>query len=204
MRRLFLFTSFCLLSSLILAQNVKVDFNDGEFFLAEEDYEEALFAFGKVYNTGYQDNAYINYRMGLCLINISGRKSESISYFEKAEQSISTSVKEGKFGEKDAPPDALLYLGNAYRINMEIDKAIEKYNAFAKYIDPKDVTLQAYVDQQIVACGNALVGTASPVEITTGNLGQLQETHTSRYNMQVSGDLQTMAFMGKNPFYNGV
>jgi len=204
MRRLFLFTSLCLLSSLILAQNVKVDFNDGEFFLAEEDYEEAMFAFGKVYNKGYQDNAYINYRMGLCLINISGRKTESIPYFEKAEQSISTSVKEGKFDEKDAPPDALLYLGNAYRINMEIDKAIEKYNAFAKYIDPKDVTLQAYVDQQILACGNALVGTASPVEITTGNLGQLQETHTSRYNMQVSGDLQTMAFMGKNPFYNGI
>ncbi len=204
MRRLFLFASFCLLSSLILAQNVKVDFNDGEFFLAEEDYEEALYAFGKVYNKGYQDNAYINYRMGLCLINTPGRKTESIPYLEKAIQNISTSVKEGKFGEEDAPPDALLYLGNAYRINMEIDKAIEKYNSFAKYIDPKDVTLQAYVDQQIVACGNALVGTASPVEIKIGNLGQLQETHSSRYNMQVSGDLQTMAFMGKNPFYNGI
>ena len=204
MRMLFLFASFCLLSSLILAQNVKVDFNDGEFFLAEEDYEEALYAFGKVHNKGYQDNAYINYRMGLCLINIPGRKTEAIPYLEKAEQSISTSVKEGKFDEKDAPPDALLYLGNAYRINMEIDKAIEKYNAFAKYIDPKDVTLQAYVDQQIVACGNALVGTASPVEIRIGNLGQLQETHSSRYNMQVSGDLQTMIFMGKNPFYNGI
>jgi len=204
MRRLFLFTTFCLLSSLILAQNAKVDFNDGEFFLAEEDYEEALYAFGKVYNKGNQDNAYINYRMGLCLMKIPGRKTESIPYLEKAEQRISTSVKEGKFGEQDAPPDALLYLGNAYRINMEIDKAIEKYNAFAKFIDPKDVTLQAYVDQQIVACGNALVGTASPVEITIGNLGQLQETHSSRYNMQVSGDLQTMAFMGKNPFYNGI
>ena len=204
MRRLFLLTTFCLLSSLILAQNAKVDFNDGEFFLAEEDYEEALYAFGKVHNKGYQDNAYINYRMGLCLINIPGRKTESIPYLEKAEQSISTNVKEGKFDEQDAPPDALLYLGNAYRINMEIDKAIEKYNAFAKYIDPKDVTLQAYVDQQIIACGNALVGTASPVEISIGNLGQLQETHSSRYNMQVSGDLQTMAFMGKNPFYNGI
>jgi len=204
MRRLLLFTSFCLLSSLILAQNVRVDFNDGEFFLAEEDYEEALYAFGKVYNKGYQNNAYINYRMGLCLINIPGRKTESIPYLEKAEQSISENVKEGKFDEEDAPPDALLYLGNAYRINMEIDKAIEKYNAFAKYIDPKDVTLQAYVDQQIVSCGNALVGTASPVEISIGNLGQLPETHSSRYNMQVSGDLQTMAFMGKNPFYNGI
>lgn len=204
MRRLLLFTSLCLLSSLLLAQNVKVDFNDGEFFFLEEDYEEALYAFGKVYNKGYEDNAYVNYRMGQCLINIPGRKTESIPYFEKAEQSISENVKEGRFGEENAPPDALLYLGNAYRINMEIDRAIEKYNDFAKYISPKDIMLQAYVDQQIVACGNALVGTASPVEISVANLGQVQETHSSRYNMQVSGDLQTMAFMGRNPFYNGI
>ena len=204
MRRLFLFVSICLLSSVIHAQNVRVDFSDGEFFLAEEDYEEALYAFGKVYNKGNQDNAYINYRMGLCLLNIPGRKTEAIPYLEKAEQDISENVKLGKYGEKQAPPDALLYLGNAYRINMEIDKAIEKYNDFAKYIDPKDVTLKAFVDQQIVACGNALVNTASPVDFRIGNLGQLQETHSSRYNVQVSGDLQTMAFMGKNPFYNGV
>lgn len=204
MRRLFLFTSFCLLASLILAQNPRVDFNDGEFFLAEEDYEEALYAFGKVYNKGYQDNSYINYRMGLCLMNIPGRKTESIPYLERAEQNISTNVKVGKFDEESAPPDALLYLGNAYRINMEIDKAIEKYNAFARYIEPKDLLLQTYVDQQIVACGNALVGTASPVEYKIGNLGQLPETHSLRYNVMVSGDFQTMIFMGKNPFYNGI
>lgn len=204
MRRLFLFASFCLLASLTIAQNPRVDFNDGEFFLAEEDYEEALYAFGKVYNKGYEDNSYINYRMGLCLMNIPGRKTESIPYLEKAEQNIATNVKVGKFDEKSAPPDALLYLGNAYRINMEIDKAIEKYNAFAKYIDPKDLLLQTYVDQQIVACGNALVGTTSPVEYKIGNLGQLPETHSSRYNVMVSGDFQTMIFMGKNPFYNGI
>ena len=204
MRRLLLLASICLLSTLTFAQNTKVDFNDGEFFLAQEDYEEALYAFGKVHDRGYQDNAYINYRMGLCLLQIPGRKTESIPYLEKAERSISTSVKLGKFDQEDAPPDALLYLGNAYRINMEIDRAIEKYNEFAKYIDPKDETLQAYVDQQIVACGNALVATASPVEYKIGNLGQLPETHSSRYNVLVSDDLQTMAFMGKNPFYNGI
>mgnify|MGYP001820093786 CR=1 FL=1 len=204
MRRLFLTVSFCLLSSLILAQNVRVDFSDGEFFLAEEDYEEALYAFGKVYKEGYEDNAYINYRIGLCLMNIHGRKTESIPYLAKTEQNISPQVKEGRLGEENAPPDALLHLGNAHRINMDIDKALAKYNEFNKYIDAKDVILQAYVDQQIAACGYALTEVAKPVEYRVGNLGQLQETHASRYNIQVSGDLQTMAFMGKNPFYNGI
>jgi len=204
MRRLVLFISLCLLSSLMVAQNVKVDFNDGEFFLAEEEYEEALFAFGKVYNRGYQESAYINYRMGMCLINIPGRKTEAIPYLEKAQGSISAKTKEGRLEEKTAPPDALLYLGNAYRINMEVDKALNAYNEFAKYIDDKDEILKAFVDQQIVSCGNLLVGTSNPVEYKVGNLGQLRESHANRYNMVVSGDMQTMAFMGKNPFYNGV
>ncbi len=204
MRRLVLFISVCLLPSLLLAQNVKVDFNDGEFFLAEEEYEEALYAFGKVYDRGYQENAYINYRMGECLINIPGRKTEAIPYLEKARDNISKKVKRGKLGEKNAPPDALLYLGNAYRINMEVDKALAAYNEFARYIDPKDELLQAFVDQQILSCGNLQVGTSDPVEYRVGNLGQLPESHSSRYNMVVSDDLSTLAFMGKNPFYNGV
>jgi len=204
MRRLVLFISLCLLSSLMVAQNVKVDFNDGEFFLAEEEYEEALFAFGKVYNKGYAESAYINYRMGMCLINILGRKAEAIPYLEKAQARIAKNVKEGRLEEKNAPPDALLYLGNAYRINMEVDKALNAYNEFARYIDPKDEILQAFVDQQIVSCGNLMVGTTSPLEYRVGNLGQVPESHTVRYNMVVSDDMSTLAFMGKNPFYNGV
>ena len=98
----------------------------------------------------------------------------------------------------------VITIGNAYRINMEVDKALNTYNEFAKYIDPKDQILQAFVDQQIVSCGNLLVGTPDPVEYKVGNLGQLPESHANRYNMVVSDDLSTMAFMGKNPFYNGI
>ncbi|MEN8204252.1 MAG: OmpA family protein [Bacteroidota bacterium] len=204
MRRPFLMLILSILAILATAQDVKVDFNDGEFFFAEEDYEEALYAFTQVYNNDYQDNAYVNYRMGVCLIEIEGRKTESIPYLEKASKNISKNVKEGRITETKAPLDALLYLGNAYRINMDIEKAIGSYNEFAQYIDEKDVIMKNYVDQQIVSCGNALVGFNNPVSFTTGNLGQINETNTRKYNMIVSNDLQTMAFMGKNPFYNGV
>ena len=204
MRRTFLLLVLSILFSVASAQNVKVDFSDGEFFYAEEDYEEALYAFSQVHKNGYQDNAYINYRIGVCLINVPGRKTESIPYLEKAVKSISENAKEGKLGEEKAPPDALLYMGNAYRINMDIEKAISSYNEFAQYIDPRDQLLQSYLDQQIISCGNALVGFNMPSSFTVGNLGQLNESHADRYNMVVSDDMQTMAFMGRNPFYSGV
>ncbi|MEN8230321.1 MAG: OmpA family protein [Bacteroidota bacterium] len=204
MRRSLLLLFCSILATVATAQDAKVDFYDGEFFFAEEDYEEALYAFNQVYKQDYQDNAYINYRIGLCLLHIQGRKTESIPYLEKAVNNISTNIKEGKFGEEHAPPDATLYLGNAYRINMEMEKALVQYNEFAQYIDPKDEDTKRFVDQQILSCGNSLVAVNNPVPYTIGNLGQLNESHRSMYNIVISSDLQTLAFMGKNPFYSGV
>ena len=40
MRRSFLMLSVILLTSMVAGQNVKEDYYDGEFFFAEEDYEE--------------------------------------------------------------------------------------------------------------------------------------------------------------------
>jgi len=203
MRRSFPFLFLCLFSTLVIAQDTKVNFNDGEFFFAEEDYEEALYAFNQVYQDGYQDNAYVNYRMGACLLQIPGRKAEAIPYLEKAVENVSTDAREGRFGEQFALPDAHLYLGNAYRINMEMEKAIVQYNEFAEFIGPREVILKSYVGQQILSCANALVSFNPPVSYKVGNLGQLNETHPRRYNTVVSNDLQTMAFMGKNPFSIG-
>jgi len=194
---------FCLTLSLA-GQDVKQDFNDGEFFFAEEDYEEALYAFTQVYNRGYQDNANINYRIGQCLLEIPGRKTEAIPYLEKAVGSISERYREGSLREENAPPDALLYLGNAYRINMDLEKAWEKYMEYLEYVEPKDEIVRLYSEKQIESCQNAVVAINNPVPVSVGNLGQLIETHSNRYNVVVSHDLQTMAFMGKNPFYNGV
>lgn len=204
MRRPLLMLSVLLLASIVHGQNIKEDYYDGEFFFAEEDYEEALYAFNKVYQRGYQDNANINYRMGVCLLQIQGRKTEAIPYLETAVESISERYREGSLKELNAPPDALLYLGNAYRINNELDKACEKYREYDLFLGPRHVMQKAYTDKQIESCENAVVALNNPVEYTYGNLGQVNETHTNRYNVVVSNDQSTMAFMGKNPFYNSV
>ncbi|MGC9344804.1 MAG: tetratricopeptide repeat protein, partial [Bacteroidales bacterium] len=67
----------------------QINFYDGEFFLAEEDYRDALQAFIKVYEAGYQDNANVNYRIGICYLNIPGEKEKSIPYLEKAVSNVS-------------------------------------------------------------------------------------------------------------------
>ena len=204
MRRAIFLIPFALMSLLAMGQNPKLDYNDGEFFFAQEDYEEALYAFNKVYRAGYQDNANINYRIGVCLLQIPRRKAEAIPYLEKAVTSISEKYKPATFKEENAPPDALLYLGNAYRINMELEKACEYYAQFEQYQDSKNNINAIFAEQQVQSCSNAVVAMNNPVEYKLASLGQIQETHQNRYNVVFSDDLQTMAFMGKNPFYNGV
>lgn len=204
MRKPFLLLSFLLFSMVVICQDVKVDFVDGEFFLAMEEYEEALYTFTKVYNNGYQDNANINYRLGICLLQIPGRKTESIPYFEKAVQSVSEKYKEGSLKEVNAGIDAHLYLGNAYRINMEFEKACEQYRLYEEYVGTDDNIQSIYADQQIISCSNAVVAINNPVDYSIGNLGQLNETHQEIYNMVVSNDQQTMSYMGRNPLYRGV
>ncbi len=204
MRRSFLMLSVLLFTTIVAGQDVKQDFADGEFFLAAEEYEEALYTFTKVYNKEYQENANINFRVGMCLLNIPGRKVESIPYLEKAVGSVTEKYSEGSLKEKNAPPDAHLYLGNAYRINMEFEKACEQYRLFKEYVGTEADIQGAYADQQITSCANAVVALNNPVEITVGNLGQINRTHQQAYNRIVSHDLKTMAYMGKNPFYRGI
>ncbi len=204
MKRSFLILSVILFSTIVAGQDVKQDFADGEFFVAAEEYEEALYTYTKVYNSGYQDNANINYCVGLCLLRIPGRKVESIPYLEKAVGSVSEKYKEGTLKETNAPIDAHLLLGNAYRINMEFEKACEQYRLFEEYVGTKGSIESSYADQQISSCANAVVAINNPVEISIGTLGQINYTHQITYNRVISHDLKTMAYMGQNPFYRGI
>jgi len=195
---------FLLVATLVYGQyDPKENFYDAEFFFAEEDYPEALYAFTQVYNAGFQDNANINYRIGVCLLNIEGRKKEAVPYLEKAVTSITTSYKEGSFKETNAPSDAYLYLANAYRISNNFDKAIENYNNYKM----QEVDLgeqEIYVNLQIDACNRAkdYIGTNGNYSIAT--LGQLNAIRVPVYNPVLSGDGNTFAFMGRQKFYNGI
>ena len=181
---------------------IRDEFLDAEFFLAEEDYNEALFAFLKVYNAGNQENANINYRIGICYINIPGEKHQAIPYLEKAVENTSSSYKEGSYRELSAPLDAWLYLGNAYRMNYKLDEAIEAYKKFlALNVRGRAVDNQ-FAELQIQACGKAKIAIVSPIPVKKENLGRRVNTNQNNFQAVFSGDGNTMAFMTSLRFYD--
>lgn len=196
---------FFTISNILYSQiNPKEDFLDAEFFLSEEDYREALFSFQKVYKAGYQDNANINYRIGICYLNIPGEKESAIPYLEKAITNISKNYVEGSFKELGASPEAYLYLGNAYRINYKLDEAIKAYSTYKESLDNSRIKDIEYTDQQIKSCELAKKVISSPVSLYKENLGKKYNSNVNNYQIIFSGDKKSMAYMNQLRFYDAV
>lgn len=156
--------------------DLKEYFLDAEYFIAQEEYTDALQDYLEVYNNGYNENANINYRIGICFLNIPGQKDKSIDYLLQALKSVSPKYKESSLKQTNAPVDAYLYLGNAYRVNNMLDSALACY---AKYKELAGASGEIkYADQQILACNRAMQFMSNPLPVRITDLGiRLTETH---------------------------
>jgi outer membrane protein OmpA-like peptidoglycan-associated protein len=182
---------------------LKEVFKDAEFFFTDESYPDALAEYIKLYKRGF-NNANINYKMGVCYLKISGQKEKSISYLETAVKDVSAVYKESSLSEKHAPFDAYLFLGNAYRVNNDLDKAIAAYTKYKELKVKGNAEDLKYADQQIDACKTAEEFMKNPVPFKIENLGRHINNINSNYRPAVSGDGKTLAYVTKQKFYDAV
>lgn len=179
-------------------------FSDAEYFLMDESYPDALVEYQKLYQRGYKDNANINYRIGICYLNMPGEKDKSIPYLAKAAQNTTTRYNEGIFSESKAAIDVFLYLGNAYRVTNELDRAIDAYNHYKQLLGDKESEMIAYANQQIAACNNARTAMNNPVYFIREHTGDKVNGASMDYNPVVSQDEEMMIYMTRLQFYNAI
>ena len=148
---------------------IRNNFYEAESWILFEAYKDALQLYLPLLKI-YPDNANYKYRIGQCYINIPGEKEKAISYLEDAVKNIDPKYKEGKFKETRAPYDALYYLANAYRINNQLDKALETYRLFKLNLNP-DVYDSTVVNLQIQSCLNAKELMSMPLYLKEKDLG---------------------------------
>ncbi len=207
MKRIILTLSFGFVIMLFSAHGqkkseLKALFVEAESYFLFEEYNEALPIYQKLTKTD-PENANLKYRIGRCYLNLPGEKSQSLSYLEEAVKNITLRYKEGSFREKEAPSDAYFYLADAYRINNQLDKAIETYNYFKENSNEKDYDFSV-IDYQIQTCYNAKKLMKRPLYIKYTNLGENINSRFSDYNPIVSGDEKTLIFTRKLQFYDAV
>ncbi len=180
----------------------RLTFAEAESWILFEDYNEALQLYLQLIKS-YPANSNLKYRIGQCYLYIPGHKELSIGYLEDAIKNINTRYKEGKFKETGAPYDALYYLANAYRINNQLDKAIETYELFKKNMDT-DIYNEEVVDQQIQSCRNAKELMGIPFYVKEINLGNDINDDNSEFNPVISEDENTIVFSKSLAFFDAI
>lgn len=194
-----------LVSANLFAQPVdhKTVFADAEYYFLYQDFEEALPLYQKLLDET-PDNANLNYRVGLCLLNIPGKKDSSIPFFEKASKKISPSYNEGSYKEDSAPENVYFHLGEAYRIAGKLDQATDAYNSFKDLLKPNDLYNYDFVLQQIQACERAKILMNEPLGITEHNVSLFTKPLRYSYCPVLSADGKTMVYTVQEKFYDAV
>ena len=181
---------------------IKEIFYDAEFFFAQESYIDALYDYDELYNNGFAQNASINYKIGICYLNIPGQKEKSIGFLLEAVKDISKKYNEASLKQTSAPVDAFLFLGNAYRVNNKLGDAINAYTKYKELANSPDEI--KYADQQITACNTAMRFMENPIRIKFTNLGDSVNGSSSNFKGVVSGNGTSLLYMNELPFYDAV
>jgi tetratricopeptide (TPR) repeat protein len=207
MKRLIL--TLCLLVALtctnLFSQSkaeIKNSFYDAESWILFEAYNDALPLYLQLLDR-YPYNANFMYRIGQCYLNTPGEKNRAISYLEDAARKINPNYREGLFKESGAPYDVLYYLANAYRINNQLDKALETYEQFKKNLNSQ-VYDSVIVDLQIQSCLNAKELMGRPEFIKRSNLGSTVNSSNSEFNPVMSDDGNMLVFSRSEAFYDAI
>ncbi|RPH33673.1 MAG: hypothetical protein EHM93_04220 [Bacteroidales bacterium] len=196
-----------LIASLALQGQTKKEleelYKDANSYYYFEDYEEALALFLQVYNK-YPENYNLCFRIGVCYLNIPGYKHQSIPYLEKAATNTKRNYNEQSVLETKAPYDAVFYLGNAYFITNQLDKARKTYQKFKDLIKDEQSWNLAYYDHQVSTIKNSEILQTLPINFFRNNLGDLFNNRFANYNPIISGDEKTIAYTTKQRFYQAV
>jgi hypothetical protein len=202
---------FCLFITVVFSlslfaqenNNLQTTFLEAEYFLMNEDYSDALLNYLQIYEK-MPDNSNIAYCIGVCYLNIPGKKNLSVNYLETASKNMSAKHKEGTLSQVNAPYNTLFYLATAYRVNYKFDKAKETFIKYSGTLLPDDHENLDFIKHEIEVCDMAKELIANPVSFTEENIGELFNDEKSNFNPVISADNKSFAYMVSLKFYDAV
>ncbi|MBP5473712.1 MAG: PD40 domain-containing protein, partial [Bacteroidales bacterium] len=111
--------------------------------------------------------------------------------------------KKGKFKETEAPFEAYYLLANAYRINNDLDKALETYKFFKENMNNRIYDSIA-MNNEIQSCYNAQDLMKTPFFVRETNLGpNVNDENSERYPV-VNQDENMLVYSRILPFYDAL
>ena len=165
--------------------------------MREKQYYQAL----RIWKTILEekpDNANYNFKAGVCYLNMNQDKTMALPHLEKAATKTSKNYNPFDFMEDKCPVDVYYYLGQAYHLNYQFDKAIESFNKFKEQASKKHIFMED-VDRHLSWANNAKSEIASPRQVNTQtvNLGPKINSSYNDYSPVLSLDENALYFTSR-------
>tara|TARA_B100001287_G_scaffold64598_1_gene52509 strand:+ start:4151 stop:6511 length:2361 start_codon:yes stop_codon:yes gene_type:complete len=181
--------------SITAQEGFQEKFETANTIFEEKQYEIAL-ELWKDLAEDYPNNANVNYKTGLCLLNSTFKKNEALDYLIKAKKDIDLQYSPIDYTIKNAPIETYFYLAKAYHHNYEIDSAI-KYFKFFQNKGPKKHFLQEKIPNSLKQCEIAVELINNPKDYELINLGEGINSEYADYNPCLTLDENTLFFTSK-------
>lgn len=184
--------------STVIDGNFRTIYLQAEDYFVNENYTAALPLYLKL-DSMEQGNCNLNFKIGICYLKAATYKTKAIPYLEVAIKQIAKLYEEKEIKEKEAPLSSYYYLGRAYHLNYEFDKAIEMYQKYIDALgpDPKFASEVAEVTHDIETCNFGKELVKNPKKINVENLGEGINSKYPDYSPVVSLDEQTLIFTSR-------
>jgi tetratricopeptide (TPR) repeat protein len=186
-------------------QQIIDDFEEGQYFFNRKDYADAVTFYLKLLEEDSLQANY-NFKAGECYLNIPGKENLAVKYFERAVKKVvpKKDYNSRTFDERNAPLHAYFYLGNAYRMADQLDKALEAYEKFLDSPYFLGNYNQNVVEREIKSCERAKIIQDAPLDYQQTNSGKNINSEYSELNPVISGDGKSMVFLRRLKFYDAI
>ena len=157
-----------LLSSQTLTRKefIKAVLEADTYFYYEQDYEKAASLYQPLADA-FPDNANLAAKIGMCNLNIDGKRNDALRYLKKASGNVARNDDEyTEYGES-APPDTYLYIAIAYQQNDSLEKAIQLFTEAKRRLAGLDDFNTEYINNQLKNCMYAMESMKKPLSFRT-------------------------------------
>lgn len=186
------------------ADEQRVIFTEAESHYLFGEYELANPLY-LILNEFMPGNANIKFKIGNSYLNIPDERSKAIPFLEDAVKGATAEAKADNFREQNAPLEAWFALANAYRINNELDKAINTYQTYLKLVNESGQEINTeFVNQQITSCRNAIRLMQEPVDVEKINLGSIINQGSVNFNPAISFDGNSLVYTESRGLENAI
>lgn len=175
---------------------------EGNQYILSEEHIEALPAFQELYTI--MPTANIKYKIGECYLNIEGSEQKAIPYLVDAVKESSSQYDPALPTEKNTPLRSWFLLGRAYRVDNQLDKAVESFTVLIDSLNGDDTEVLDQIYREIEICENARLFIESPIKFKADNLGPEINNANRNYNPVVTDSANTLYYMEALKFYDAI